>query len=463
MELRLAFAVAAHFEPDVIVVDEVLAVGDVEFQRRCLGRMSELTEEGRTVLFVTHDHGAMARLVSRVVWLEAGEVVADGPAPDVLRDYLGSVPAVRAGQPIAPRRAGAVVVRSVDVFSQAGQHRIDPVRGSPLHLSVAFELTESVTGFDVGFYLKSEDGTWLLNEAWSDEHGAMPVDRPGEYTATLVVPAVLTAGRYTARAVDGFAVRHADRRGHCKLRHRAPTRGPAGGRPAAADHAARRDMGTQPQLRAQGARPDPRSRWSSRRAIAGIGSRARSACVQQQQGVTLQIVVVDDGSADGTAQRAQALGDSRILVVRHERSLGLSGARNAGIRASTGEWIAFLDDDDLWSETKLITQLRAARRDAAGWCFAGAAVIDDRGRLLGLADPPDPLAVVRLLRGVNVIPAGASNVLVRAALLYRVGEFDERLSHFADWDLWIRLAAAARPATVESPCSPTSSTRATCG
>jgi ABC-2 type transport system ATP-binding protein/lipopolysaccharide transport system ATP-binding protein len=197
MELRLAFAVAAHFEPDVIVVDEVLAVGDAEFQRRCLGRMSELTEEGRTVLFVTHDHGAMARLVSRVVWLEAGEVVADGPAPEVLRDYLGSVPAVRAGQRIAVRRAGAVVVRSVDVFSQAEQRRIDPVRGSPLHLSVSFELTESVTGLDVGFYLKSEDGTWLLNEAWSDDHGAMPVDRPGEYTATLVVPAMLTAGRYT--------------------------------------------------------------------------------------------------------------------------------------------------------------------------------------------------------------------------------------------------------------------------
>jgi ABC-2 type transport system ATP-binding protein/lipopolysaccharide transport system ATP-binding protein len=197
MELRLAFAVAAHFEPDVIVVDEVLAVGDAEFQRRCLGRMTELTEEGRTVLFVTHDHGAMARLVSRVVWLDAGEIVADGPAPKVLGDYLDAVTAARAERHVPARRAGAVVVRSVDAFSPAEQRRIDPVRGSPLHLSVVFELTERITGLDVGFYLKSEDGTWLLNEAWSDEHGAMPVDRPGEYTATLIVPAVFTAGRYT--------------------------------------------------------------------------------------------------------------------------------------------------------------------------------------------------------------------------------------------------------------------------
>ena len=210
-------------------------------------------------------------------------------------------------------------------------------------------------------------------------------------------------------------------------------------------------MGTQPQLRSRGSSTGPevsvviptRDRWHR--------LERTLACARRQQDVTLQIVVVDDGSADGTAQRVQALGDRRILVVRHERSLGLSGARNAGIRAATGEWVAFLDDDDLWSETKLTSQLRAARRDEADWCYAGAAVVDERGRLLGLADPPDPRAVGRLLRGVNVIPAGASNVLVRAALLDRVGEFDERLSHFADWDLWIRLAAAARPATVDVP------------
>jgi glycosyltransferase involved in cell wall biosynthesis len=114
------------------------------------------------------------------------------------------------------------------------------------------------------------------------------------------------------------------------------------------------------------------------------------ACVRRQQGVTLQIVVVDDGSADGTAERVRALGDARILVVRHERSLGLAGARNAGIRAATGDWIAFLDDDDLWSEAKLARQLRAARRARADWCYAGAAFVDERGGLLGLAEPPDP-------------------------------------------------------------------------
>jgi ABC-type polysaccharide/polyol phosphate transport system ATPase subunit len=197
MELRLAFAVAAHFEPDVVVVDEVLAVGDVEFQRRCLGRMSELTEEGRTVLFVTHDHGAMARLVSRVVWLDAGEVIADGPAGDVIAAYLGATSGEAARARLEGREAGSVVLRSVEAFVLDGDRRVSPRRGSPLHLSVAFEVTERAPGLDVGFYLKAADGTWLLNEAWSDEHGAMATDQPGEYSATLTVPPVLTAGRYT--------------------------------------------------------------------------------------------------------------------------------------------------------------------------------------------------------------------------------------------------------------------------
>jgi ABC-2 type transport system ATP-binding protein/lipopolysaccharide transport system ATP-binding protein len=205
MELRLAFAVAAHFEPDVIVVDEVLAVGDVEFQQRCLGRMSELTHEGRTVLFVTHDHGAMARLVSRVVRLDRGRLIADGPAAEVLAAYLASVRGAVAGAGVPAREAGPLVVRSVEAFAVEHDHRASPRRGSPLHLRVAFSLRDRVPGLDVGFYLKSGDGTWLLNEAFSDGNGALPTNGPGDYHATLTVPPVLSAGRYTLALWMGSA------------------------------------------------------------------------------------------------------------------------------------------------------------------------------------------------------------------------------------------------------------------
>ncbi len=90
MSVRLAFAVAAHLEPEILLVDEVLAVGDAEFQRRCLGRMEDLSASGRTVLFVSHNMQAVSQLCERAIWLERGRVVDDGPSSDVVAQYLQS-------------------------------------------------------------------------------------------------------------------------------------------------------------------------------------------------------------------------------------------------------------------------------------------------------------------------------------------------------------------------------------
>jgi GT2 family glycosyltransferase len=172
------------------------------------------------------------------------------------------------------------------------------------------------------------------------------------------------------------------------------------------------------------------------------------ACARRQRGLAVEVVVVDDGSTDGTARAVEQLADPCIRLVRNPSSLGLAGARNAGIHAAIGEWIAFLDDDDLWSPLKLTVQVRAASASAAPWCYGAAAIVDVQGGVRHIADPPEPGSLTTRLRGWNVIPAGASNVVVRADLLQRVGRFDERFHHFADWDLWLRLAAAAPPATV---------------
>jgi len=88
MYVRLAFAVAAHFEPEIMLVDEVLSVGDAEFQRRCLGRMEELGNAGRTVLFVSHALPAVAQLCDRAIWIESGQVVGDGRPAEVIANYL---------------------------------------------------------------------------------------------------------------------------------------------------------------------------------------------------------------------------------------------------------------------------------------------------------------------------------------------------------------------------------------
>src|SRR6202035_3130917 len=91
MYVRLAFAVAAHLEPDILIVDEVLAVGDAEFQKRCLGRMSQVAQEGRTVLFVRHNMQAIRRLCRTGILLEHGKMVAEGDGEAVIRSYLASV------------------------------------------------------------------------------------------------------------------------------------------------------------------------------------------------------------------------------------------------------------------------------------------------------------------------------------------------------------------------------------
>ncbi|HSF60171.1 MAG TPA: ABC transporter ATP-binding protein [Gaiellaceae bacterium] len=91
MSVRLAFAVAAHLEPEILLVDEVLAVGDAEFQRRCLGRMEDLSESGRTVVFVSHQMQAVSQLCDRAILLERGRVVRDGPSGEVVAHYLQTV------------------------------------------------------------------------------------------------------------------------------------------------------------------------------------------------------------------------------------------------------------------------------------------------------------------------------------------------------------------------------------
>jgi lipopolysaccharide transport system ATP-binding protein len=91
MYVRLAFAVAAHLEPEIMIVDEVLAVGDSAFQKKCLGKMNDVAASGRTVVFVSHNMGAIRSLTSRAVWLEDGQIKENGSSEDVVRKYLASV------------------------------------------------------------------------------------------------------------------------------------------------------------------------------------------------------------------------------------------------------------------------------------------------------------------------------------------------------------------------------------
>jgi glycosyltransferase involved in cell wall biosynthesis len=159
-----------------------------------------------------------------------------------------------------------------------------------------------------------------------------------------------------------------------------------------------------------------------------------------QEGVAHEVIVVDDGSADETPVRLGEVGDRRLRLVRHERSRGVSAARNSGIAEARGEWLAFLDDDDLWSPHKLRVQVDAAHSREATFSYVAAVVLDERGMPVEVLPAPDAEDPVELVLPRNVIPASGSNVLASAAAVREAGGFDEGLSHFEDWDLWLRLA-----------------------
>ncbi len=165
-----------------------------------------------------------------------------------------------------------------------------------------------------------------------------------------------------------------------------------------------------------------------------------------QEAVDVEVVVVDDASTDETARRLAALYEPRMRVIRHERSRGPAGARNAGMRASRGEWISFLDDDDVWSPLKLRRQLDAAAVEGASFVYAAAIVLNEEGAVVDELELPDPRTLALDLLRRNVMPAGCSNVSVRAKLVRELNGFDEQLSQLADWDLWIKLAHRGRAA-----------------
>jgi glycosyltransferase involved in cell wall biosynthesis len=156
----------------------------------------------------------------------------------------------------------------------------------------------------------------------------------------------------------------------------------------------------------------------------------------------LEVIVVDDASEDGTADVVAAFRDARLRFLRQGVRLGAPAARNAGIRSSSGEFVAFLDDDDEWFPDKLESQLEVFRRGASdlGVVYSSYMVVSrDTGRVVGrkVAEKRGDLGNAILER--NYV-GSTSSVVVRRSALERVGPWDERLPSFQDYDLWIRLS-----------------------
>jgi ABC-type polysaccharide/polyol phosphate transport system ATPase subunit len=198
MRLRLAFAVAAHLEPDVLVIDEALAVGDAEFQRRCIGRMEDLQRSGRTVIFVSHDLGAIGRLCERTLWLDRGSVVYDGATRETLRRYFDAVGRVDAGRAeLTTDSQLPVAVTSVWLTAMDGTPLREPARLETIVLHLRVHVRERIPGLDVGFYLADSMGLRVLEDTLrvSDPGSGLGSAR-GESEVAVLLPGVLRADDY---------------------------------------------------------------------------------------------------------------------------------------------------------------------------------------------------------------------------------------------------------------------------
>ncbi len=147
MYLRLAFSVAAHLEPEILIVDEVLAVGDQAFQERSIGRMKEVANEGRTVLFVTHNLSAVSTLTERSILLQHGKVVRDGPTEDIVEHYLGTIDQLY-GAADSSALGEDSVIRSLRVV-QGGDGSQTAMTGEPLELRMEFDSPEPLVEPDL--------------------------------------------------------------------------------------------------------------------------------------------------------------------------------------------------------------------------------------------------------------------------------------------------------------------------
>lgn len=191
MKVRLAFAVAAHIEPEVLLIDEVLAVGDIQFQKKCLNKMEEIGKHGRTILFVSHNMAAVTRICPRTILINKGGILHDGPSHEVISHYMGSEKGTRAERTWQPEEApGDEVVRlySVRVLSESGcvSEAIDI--GQPVTIEMVYEVFRHGFNMFSYFHLINEEGIELFISFENDPEWRNRPRLSGRYVTHAQIP-----------------------------------------------------------------------------------------------------------------------------------------------------------------------------------------------------------------------------------------------------------------------------------
>ena len=201
MYVRLAFAVAAHLEPEVLVLDEVLAVGDTAFQQKCLGKMRDVSSHGRTVLLVSHTMATVRQLCQKTIWLDEGRINGFGPSDSVIQSYLNSQKTVEAEyirDETKVRGAPAIFILAARIRNCENEvvSNLDARRSFSIELE--YKVTRRTLAW-IGFAISTNDGTFVLSATDGDVDAYASTPRElGVYTSVCYIPeALFNAGQYT--------------------------------------------------------------------------------------------------------------------------------------------------------------------------------------------------------------------------------------------------------------------------
>lgn len=206
MYMRLAFSVAAHLDPDILLVDEVLAVGDDAFQRKSLGKMDEITKKGgRTIIFVSHNMSAVKKLCSKAILLDHGNIIKNGATEEVVEFYLKHTIASKPRQAVFtddPQKSNQILEISVSAEGKSSTDALDI--SDQIVIEVKFRVREEMKGSSIMLSLYRE-GTLIFHTFDTDlDQKSFESRKPGDYVSKIVLPKHLfVAGRYSIAVGSG--------------------------------------------------------------------------------------------------------------------------------------------------------------------------------------------------------------------------------------------------------------------
>lgn len=199
MYVRLAFAVAAHIEPEILLIDEVLAVGDVEFQKKCLNKMKDVSRGGRTILFVSHDMNSIRNLCTRTIWLKKGEIYKIGDTYEITEEYLRDSLKANSLEDIQKLVDDLLLDPTLKVHSIKISQKTIPttvvLNGYPVDIEIKYSVLEKTIGLLICFDLYDQRGNLLLRSYHDERAEAIMITEPGNYISKMQIPENLLAHR----------------------------------------------------------------------------------------------------------------------------------------------------------------------------------------------------------------------------------------------------------------------------